>query len=104
MKRWSLASLCVVVLATGCKKEQPSAEAVPPSVAANADNSIRENVTGEEDAFLTTQLRTYLEKKGKMPATFTEFRRDALDSMPQPPAGKKWVIDRASRSVKAVAQ
>jgi len=87
-----------------CKKNAITEPVVPPSVVANADNTIRENVQGDADPFLTAQLRAYVKNKGRMPADFGEFRRDGLDSLPSPPEGKKWVIDSTSQSVKAVAK
>jgi hypothetical protein len=96
---------CVFLLASACNKKEDAAQQItPPSVIANADNTIRENVRGDIDPSLTAQLRAYIQKKGKMPADFGEFRRDGLDSLPQPPEGKKWVIDTTSQSVKAVAK
>jgi hypothetical protein len=71
-------------------------------VAANAENSVRENVAGEVDQFLTSQLRTFVQEKGRLPASFAEFAKARLDSIPRPPAGTKWVIDAPSQQVKAV--
>jgi len=76
----------------------------PPSIAANADNSVRENVAGIPDPFLTGQLKVFIQQKGRMPISFTEFAHTRLDSIPRPPEGKKWVIDTAASQVKAVSQ
>src|SRR6267154_1020010 len=70
--------------------------APPPSVAARADNYLRENVAGIPDPFLTEQLRTFIEQKHRMPESFAEFATSRLDSIPRPPEGKKWVIDTAA--------
>ena len=95
--------MVALILMAGCKKKESNPqEIVAPSVAASADNSIQENVAGETDAFLTTQLRAFVQKKGRLPESFTEFHRTSLDSLPRPPAGKKWVIDKSSQSVKVV--
>ena len=75
----------------------------PRSVTANADNVIRQSVVGEVDAFLTTQLRTFVQKNGRMPQSFFELSLKTLDSMPRPPEGKHWVIDATDVSVKSVA-
>jgi hypothetical protein len=75
--------------------------APPPSVAARADNYLRENVQGVPDPFLTGQLRTFVEQKHRMPESFAEFAGLRLDSIPRPPEGKKWVIDTATLEVKA---
>jgi hypothetical protein len=99
----SVGSLSALILVGACnKKEAAQQQVTPPSVLANADNTIRENVQGDTDPFLTAQLRAYIKNKGKMPADFGEFRRNGLDSLPTPPEGKKWVIDSTSQSVKAV--
>jgi len=93
--------------AAGDTTAAPDPAKLPPptaAVAARADNAPRDNVDGEVNAFLTAQLRTFVQKQGRMPGSFMEFKNAALDSVPQPPAGKKWVIDRAAVSVKAVAQ
>ncbi|HEY5914255.1 MAG TPA: hypothetical protein VJA21_27010 [Verrucomicrobiae bacterium] len=78
----------------------------PPSreVLARADDKARETVVGEVDPFLTAQLRAFIEEKKRMPASFSELARARLDSVPRPPAGKKWAIDNDSLEIKAVAQ
>jgi hypothetical protein len=45
-----------------------------------------------------------VEQKKRLPQSFAEFATVRLDSIPRPPAGKKWVIDTDSFEVKAVAQ
>jgi len=74
----------------------------PPKIAANADNYVRENVSGQVDPALTAQLRAFAQKYGRMPQSFTEFANRGLDSMPHPPDGSKWVIDAPNQQVKAV--
>ncbi len=74
------------------------------SVLARADDQARQAVVGEVDPLLTEQLRTFIQQKNRMPASFSEFARARLDSVPRPPAGKKWVIDTESLEVKAAAQ
>ena len=82
---------------------QPAKPPPPPPkyVTANAQNAPAENVAGEVNAFLTEQLRIFIREKGRMPESFTELARVRLDSIPHPPAGKKWVIDNATKEVKA---
>jgi hypothetical protein len=77
----------------------------PPSreVLARAENNARQAVVGEVDAVLTAELRAFFQQKNRLPATFAEFARARLDSVPRPPAGKKWVIDSENLEVKAVA-
>jgi hypothetical protein len=115
MRFAALASLAFALL--GCHKKE--AEAVNQSqnpsdlgtpvnaapgtkVAANAENAVRENVTGKVDPNLTAQLRSFVQKYGRLPQTFTEFANRGLDSMPRPPEGCKWVIDAPNQQVKAV--
>jgi hypothetical protein len=105
MKSVFILALLSALIVCGCKKKDAGnaqEPATPPSVKANAENGIHENVVGDVDPALTAQLRAYIQKKGRMPASFTEFHREALDSLPQPPAGKKWVIDSTSQSVKSI--
>src|SRR6266487_179954 len=73
----------------------------PKYVTAAAQNAPAENVAGEVNAFLTEQLRIFIREKGRMPESFAELARTRLDSIPRPPAGKKWVIDNATKEVKA---
>ena len=75
----------------------------PPYVTANADNNLRQGVVGQVDASLTSALRSFAQKKGRLPQSFFEFTAGALDSVPRPPDGKKWVIDSSDLTVKAVA-
>jgi hypothetical protein len=82
--------------------ETPAPGAPPPKyVAAVAQNAPAENVSGEVNAFLTEQLRIFIREKGRTPSDFAELARARLDSVPRPPEGKKWVIDSATKEVKA---
>ena len=83
----------------GSAEKQPQ---TPRNITANADNNLRQSVEGDVDQFLTAQLRIFVQKKGRLPQSFLEFKNASLDSMPRPPAGKKWAIDAASIQVKAV--
>lgn len=73
----------------------------PPNVAAHAQNATAENVGGTADPFLTQQLQIFIQQKGRMPQSFSELASVRLDSIPTPPSGTKWVIDAATRQVKA---
>jgi hypothetical protein len=128
MKYWIPILFLVAAFVMGChKKETPAPSAspeapaaadaapgspaptpVPPmgppprSVTAWATNTPQQGVQGEVDAFLTTQLRVFVEQNRRMPQSFYEFASRRLDSTPRPPAGKKWAIDASDITVKAV--
>jgi hypothetical protein len=76
----------------------------PPSVVASADNAVSESVVGDVNPYLTSQLRIFIQQTQRMPNSFTEFAHARLDSIPGPPEGKKWVIDRMTQEVKAAAR
>ena len=80
----------------------PGAFPPSPTVAARAENGLGLNVEGETDPFLTAELQNFIQQKNRLPVSFAEFAGLRLDSIPRPPAGKKWVIDRADLQVKAV--
>ena len=92
-------------------QNQPTAPEVPlppppppsPVVKARALDGVRQNVVGDVDPQLTEELRNFIQQKKRMPQTFSEFATLRLDSIPRPPAGKKWAIDSESIEVKAVA-
>ena len=86
----------------GATVGEPAA-AAPKYVTAVAENRPAENVTGEVDAFLTEQLGLFIREKRRLPESFAELVRTRLDSVPRPPTGKKWVIDSATRQVKAAS-
>lgn len=107
------AVFAVMALAlVGCsKKQEPPAggaaqqpgEPPPKYVTSAAQNAPAENVTGEVNPFLTQQLQIFIQQKQRLPEDFAELARTRLDSLPRPPEGTKWVIDKATRQVKAVA-
>ena len=74
----------------------------PAYVTANADNNLRQSVVGQVDGELTSALRSFVHKRGRMPQSFFEFTAGAVDSLPRPPEGKRWVIDSSDMTVKAV--
>jgi hypothetical protein len=80
----------------------PTTGALAPGVGTRADNSVREKVEGEVNPFLTGQLQLFVQQKGRLPQSFTEFVNARLDSVPRPPAGKRWAIDRGSTEIKAI--
>ena len=100
-------TLCIAIagLVTGCgqRSAPPSTEpSVPAAVTSAAENKPAENVAGEVNAFLTEQLAIFIRQQQRLPTDFAELARTRLDSVPRPPEGKKWVIDTATRQVKAV--
>ena len=117
MKSTTLLAVAVLALSACSKKsasppttgeqkpgEVPVATPLPPPpkyIATTARNAPDQNVAGEVNAFLTQQLRIFIREKGRLPESFTELARARLDSVPRPPEGRKWVIDAASREVKA---
>jgi len=61
-------------------------------------------VEGAVDAFMTEQLRIFVQQKGRMPNDFNELRSTRLDGVPRTPAGLKWVIDTTTQEVKLTKQ
>lgn len=120
---WLLPATAAIV--SGCSRSTPSVTTVsngvatftnrpvgasqnvlpppPPPVAARAENSLGLKVTGDIDLFLTSELQNFIQQQNRLPVSFAEFANLRLDSVPRPPPGKKWVIDRADLQVKAVA-
>ena len=117
--RSAVLALCaIVVFQVGCSNEPeaPSAETSPaspevsaeveaqlvPSPAARTDAPALERLDGAIHPYLTERLHDYVAKTGKMPETIYEFSNTAVDSMPPAPAGMKYMIDPADKTVKAV--
>ena len=125
VRNQAVSVLSVVLLTIGCHKQASTVEIQPPqaaaqptdgaqpapavqpapppspAVATRTDNTVHEAVAGDVDPFLTGQLQIFIQQKGRMPATFSELASARLDSIPRPPAGKKWAIDGADKQVKA---
>jgi len=95
-----------VCLLLGCHKKQPPASSPAQSsdTPSSAQPQAQPALVGEVDATLTTALRGFVQKNGRMPQSFMEFARGSLDSAPRPPEGKKWAIDASDMTVKAVAK
>jgi len=109
-----------LILASACKKkesvqaQEETASALPPEesekIAAQLvpapnvkpDATPQERLQGAIHPGLTMRLQMYIEKTGKIPETIYEFANTAVDSMPPAPAGMKYVIDPADKTVKAV--
>src|SRR5438445_4703938 len=54
---------------------QPAKPLPPPpkNITAIADNNLRQGVVGEVDGTLTSLLRRFVQKSGRMPQSFSEF-------------------------------
>jgi hypothetical protein len=91
--------------APSAARTQPAKPLPPPpaTVSARAENYVLQSVAGEVDPSLSAQLRNFVQQKHRLPESFAEFATTRLDSIPRPPAGKKWVIDATDLQVKAVA-
>jgi hypothetical protein len=87
--------------AVAAQQEKPL-PAPPQYIAVRAVNVVRATVDGDVDAFLTAQLRSFVTQKQRLPRSFAEFTSSNLDSVPNPPEGKKWAIDGATIEVKSV--
>ena len=98
--------VCVASLATaillGCHKKEPASSTQSGSSQSTSSQTQAQPLVGEVNPDLTAALRQYVQKSGRVPQTFREFTRAALDSPPPPPEGKKWEIDPADTTVKAV--
>ena len=112
--------LLAFALVTGCKKKEQSAqvqeesaplppienekvqaELIPPPTA-KPDAPPLERLQGAIHPGLSMRLQMYIEKTGRVPETIYEFANTAVDSMPPAPAGMKYVIDPADKTVKVV--
>jgi hypothetical protein len=78
-----------------------SVEKSEPEAPVQAENP-PEDEFAEKNNFLTYQLEIFLRDYKRMPKDFGEFANARLDSVPQPPPGKKWVIDESKKQIKAV--
>jgi len=87
-----LAALAVV--AAGCGKKAPPAPAAQQTQA----------LTGEVHPQMTSQLRLFIQQKGRPPTNFTELARAGLDVVPRTPPDKTWAIDYTSQEVKLIAR
>ena len=83
------------VAAAPAAREQPA-----PKKAAAANPEL----VGAVHAFMTQQLRVFIQQKGRMPQNFTEFAGTRMDSVPRPPPGFRWGIDNQTVEVKLVRE
>jgi hypothetical protein len=82
-----------------------SPRAAVPDAAKNNDpaGDVR-SIEGVVDPFLTSQLRIFVQEKGRLPETFAEFAGARLDSVPRLAKGLRFAIDPATQEVKIVQQ
>jgi len=93
--------------ATGTVTGAASAEAPKGSApaAANGDQANpAQPLEGVVDTFLTSQLKIFVQEKGRLPETFAEFAGARLDSVPRLAKGLRFAIDPATQEVKIVKQ
>ncbi len=93
-----------VFVFSGCGKKQPAAASASVLAETNTTSVSSQPVEGQTDAFLTQQLRAFMQEKGRFPTDFAELVRTKLDSRPRVPPGMKWVIDTTTQEVKLVKQ
>jgi hypothetical protein len=74
----------------------------PASAAPPQAQDVNQPLVGSVHDFMTTQLRIFIQKNGRMPNDFTEFASARMDSVPRLPDGLKWAIDEATQEVKVV--
>jgi hypothetical protein len=125
---WALALGCSLTLAGCGKKPQPIARPVPskpeaqarqqasahrtvPKAAAPEPTPVpsaptqpapAQPIAGVVAPFLTSQLKIFIQEKGRLPESFAEFAAARLDNVPPLQAGLSFVIDPATREVKIV--
>jgi PBP1b-binding outer membrane lipoprotein LpoB len=102
MRCFTLLVALAAVIVLGCHKKEAPPTAQSDSTQSTTTQSQNQPLAGEVNPDLTAALRQYAQKNGRIPQSFREFARAALDSTPPPPQGKKWEIDPADTTVKAV--
>lgn len=75
------------------KKTKPAAAPV---------NKANEALIGAVHGFMTEQLRIFIKQKGRVPENFAEFANARMDSVPRPPEGLHYDIDKTTVEVKLV--
>jgi len=109
---------CALALAACSKKEAPVSVAPPATPTSETDAASARPLEGEPavpapapaakplsgpvHTFMTSQLRIFIQEKGRLPTDFGEFAQTRLDSVPRAPEGRKWDIDLATQEVKLV--
>jgi hypothetical protein len=107
MTRFQFIALVTLLLAlTSCSRKKPSSPSTSDAAAlpAAAENPSPQPLVGKVDAFMTGQLRIFIQQNGRLPKDFAEFSHARLDSLPRTPLGMKWAIDPATQEVKLVKE
>jgi hypothetical protein len=97
-----LLPVALAIATAGCNKKAPAVSAPPTPTNEQAASQTPQALVGEVDAAMTTQLRIFVQKKGRLPADFRELATTQLDLVPRTPPGKTWAIDPATQEVKLV--
>jgi len=90
-------------IAPGSQQGQPGIPSSARQEAQPGDAAVApQPLGGEVDPFMTSQLRIFIEQKGRLPANFTELANTRLDSVPRTRPGTMWAIDPVTQEVKLV--
>src|SRR5438105_4750011 len=119
---------CLAVISCGKKQPgaQPARESAAPPVDSASTESLPASTVGETAAtpagarppstpeseaaafegaihpFMTSQLRLFIQEKGRLPESFSEFSNAKMDSVPRPPPGMEYIIDANAQVVKVI--
>ena len=89
------------LLATGCGRKTES-PALTPGLATQGSNPEAASTYADANlAQLTRDLRRWIVKTKQRPASFEEFAASAGVAVPEPPAGRKYVISKEMRVILA---
>ncbi|HWX21567.1 MAG TPA: hypothetical protein VN578_16820 [Candidatus Binatia bacterium] len=102
-----IVSVALLLAPTSCGHKQSAPPAATPETQAQpaaAETAQPQPLDGQVDAFMTGQLRIFVQQNGRLPKDFAEFSHARLDSVPRTPLGMKWAIDLATQEVKLVKE
>src|SRR5258708_7142578 len=102
----SIVLVTLLLALTSCSRKKAASpsttEAPAPPVA--PETPPPQPLVGEVNAFMTGQLRIFIQQNGRLPKDFAEFSHARLDSLPRIPLGMSWAIDHATQEVKLVKE
>jgi hypothetical protein len=81
-------------------QESANVQSAAQPAASAPDPSNVSTINGVVDPRLTTQLRIFIQEKGRMPESFAEFAGARLDSVPRLAPGLRFAIDPTTQEVK----